>query len=375
MKRYLKKAILQDLFKKIIIVTGPRQVGKTTMTKNLGSDFEYLNYDNTNDRKQINKSDLNFEKSNYIFDELHKMKNWKRWLKGHYDVRKSKKAIVVTGSAKIDTYKKVGDSLAGRFYQFQLFPLDVKEVVEQKLMSSEEALENLLNLSGFPEPFLSGKVSEYNRWRKTHLDIILKQDLLETEATTNIKSIEVLTELMTEKVGSLFSYSSLREDLQTDDKTIKRWCSLLEDMYVIFKIQPFSSNIKRSLLKTPKYFFYDIPRVASEGARFENLVALSLLKEICFRNDTLGENYSLHYLRNKNQNEVDFAICKNKKIVTMIECKLSDNNLSNHFSIFDNKDKSIQKVLLVKNLKRETILKDGTEVVHAHKWLATQNWE
>lgn len=374
MERSLKKAILNDLFKKIIIITGPRQAGKTTLSKNLIKDFEYLNYDNIHDRKKIHKSDLNFDSTHYIFDEIHKMKNWKRWLKGHYDNRSVKNLMLVTGSAKIDTYKKMGDSLAGRFYQFRLFPLDIKEIIEKTKMKSEIAIDKLLELSGFPEPFLSDNKSEYKKWQKSHLDVILKQDLLEIESVHHIKSVELLIELMTERVGSMISYNSLREDLATDDKTVKRWFHLLEDMYVLFKIQPYFSRSNVAIKKSPKYYFFDLPRVVDPGARFENLVALSLFKEITYRNDTLGENYSLHYMRNKGQKEVDFVICKDKKPILMLEAKLSDNNLDHAFAIFQKQTGDIPKFILVKNLKKKTTLKDGTKVVFAHEWLGEMAW-
>lgn len=374
MKRSLSLDISKDLHKKIILITGPRQVGKTTLSKSLLEDFLYLNYDNVFDRKQIHKSDIPFGKSNVILDELHKMKGWKKWLKGHYDVRAHKNALIVTGSARIDTYKKVGDSLAGRYFQFSLFPLDVKELVEQKITDSQTALDNLFKLGGFPEPYLSGSEREYKRWRQSHLQIILKQDLVETDTVSNIKSIELLTELMTERVGSTLSYNSLREDLSTDDKTVKRWCLQLINMYVFFQITPYSKKIKSSISKAPKYYFFDYPRIANDGARFENLVALSLYKEITYRNEVLGEQYSLHYLRIKTKAEVDFLICKDGKPTIMIECKFSDTNLTHHFATFEKSLGEIPKVLLVYHLKRETILKDGTQIVAAHKWLSKMDW-
>lgn len=374
MERYIKKAVEQDLRKKIILITGPRQVGKTTFSKSLIQDFEYLNYDNVFDRKKLHRSDLNFDNVDYIFDELHKMKNWKRWLKGHFDTRKQQNIILVTGSARLDTYKKMGDSLAGRYYQYRLFPLDVKEIVNSLNIEPEKALDGLLELSGFPEPYLSGSKNHYRKWQKSHQDIILRQDLIETESVQQIKSVELLIELMTERVASPISYNSLREDLNTDDKSVKRWCNLLEDIYVLFKIQPFFRRSQTAIKKSPKYYFFDIPRVQDAGARFENLVALSLYKEILCRNDSQGESYSLHYMRNKSQKEVDFVICNYKKPVVMIESKISDNNFENAFTIFQKQAGDIPKYLLVKNLKKNTTLKDGTKVVRAAEWLAKMPW-
>jgi predicted AAA+ superfamily ATPase len=297
------------------------------------------------------------------------MRQWKRWLKGHFDTRTGRHPLLVTGSARIDTYKKVGDSLAGRYFQFRLFPLDVKELSQISKADPQQVLESLLELSGFPEPYLSGDVREYKRWRSSHLDIILRQDLLETEALKNIQSIELLVELMTERVGSLISYNSLREDLQTDDKTVKRWFQALENSYILFKITPYSKKINRAVSKAPKYYFFDIPRVRSDGARFENLVALAIYKEIIYRKDVLGEDYTLHFLRNKSQNEVDFLICLEKRPLIMIEVKLSANNLENSFHIFEKGLGPIPKLIVVKNLDRSFTQKNEARVVKASEWL------
>lgn len=374
MERYLKKAILADLLKKIIIVTGPRQVGKTTLTKSLLGDCDYYNYDNPQDRKKIHRGDLDFNSRPLILDELHKMRLWKRWLKGYFDTRTFIHPILVTGSAKIDTYRKVGDSMAGRYFQFRLFPLDVKELWQISKTDPEKSLQALLVLSGFPEPYLAGKVSEYKRWRSTHTDIILRQDLLGAEAVKNIHSIELLIELMADRVGSLISYNSLREDLLTDDKTVKRWFEALENSYVLFKVTPYSKKINRAVSKAPKYYFFDIPRANSEGARFENLVALAIVKEIHYRKDVLGEEYSLHYLRNKNKNEVDFLICCEKRPLLMIETKLSANNLDNSFHIFEKGLGALPKIILVQNLDRSFTQKDGARVTKASEWLARMDF-
>lgn len=374
MDRYLTKALLKDLNKKILIVTGPRQVGKTTLSKALMRDFDYYNYDNPKDRKKILQNDLDFNSHPLVLDELHKMRQWKRWLKGHYDTRSGHAPLLVTGSARIDTYKKVGDSLAGRFFQFRLFPLDVKELAQISHEDPQKSLESLMELSGFPEPYLSGDVREYKRWRTSHLDIILRQDLLETEALKNIQSIELLVELMTERVGSLVSYNALREDLGTDDKTVKRWCDALENSYVLFKVPPYSKKIQRAISKAPKYYFFDLPRVSSIGARFENLVALSLYKEILYRKDVLGEDYSLYFLRDKNQHEVDFLICHDKRPLVMIEVKISDNNLDTSFHIFEKGLGTIPKIILVNKLDRNFSQKSGARVVRASEWLAKMDF-
>ena len=313
MERYLKKYIQEDLDKKIILLTGPRQVGKTTLSKILKKNFDYFNFDNMDDRLSLHEKYWDRSKSLVVFDELHKLKNWKSWLKGIYDTEGLPPAILVTGSAKLDTYKKVGDSLAGRFFQFRMHPLDLKEI--HSFLTPENPdpeLDKLLQLGGFPEPFLNGTRRFYNRWKKSHLDIILKHDLIDLENVQQIIRIETLIQLLKLRVGSPISYSSLARDLQCSDKTVKRWLTILENMYVLFKVPPFHKNIARAIRKAPKFYFYDTGQVLGDaGVRLENSVACAIQKEIYFREDCFGEERKLYYIKNKDGKEIDFRIASN----------------------------------------------------------------
>lgn len=371
MDRYLKQYILGDLKDKIILITGPRQSGKTTLSKMLDSDFDYFNFDNPDDRLGLLNKSWDRSKSLVIFDELHKLKDWKSWLKGIYDTEGIPPAIVVTGSAKLDTYKKVGDSLAGRFFQFRLHPLDLKELFSmQEAENPEDALETLLAVGGFPEPYLNGTVRYYNRWKKTHLDIILKQDLIAQENVQQIVQIETLIQLLKSRVGSPLSYSSLARDLQCTDKTVKRWLTILENMYVIFKVPPFYKNVARAIQKAPKFYFYDTGQVIGEsGVKLENVVACALKKEIQFREDCLGEEKQLCYLRNKDGREIDFLVTDNGRPVCMIEVKWKDGNLSPNFDIFNRYFPQVKAVQVVKELTREKSFPGGAEIRRASRWL------
>jgi len=372
MKRYLEEHIQNDLKRKIVLITGPRQTGKTTLSKMLKDTYDYFNYDNAEDRLGLLEKSWDRSKELVIFDELHKLKNWKSWLKGIYDTERTPPAIVVTGSAKLDTYRKVGDSLAGRFFQFRLHPLDLKEIHQaHDPQDPQRDLERLLEMGGFPEPFLEGNQTYYNRWKKSHLDIILRQDLIDLENIQQISSVETLIQLLKRRVGSPISYRSLAEDLQCSDKTVKRWLSVLELMYVIFKVTPFHKNISRSLLKAPKYYFYDTGQVLGDSwTKLENLVACSLLKEIHFREDCFGEEWNLFYLRDKDGREIDFLITQNDMPSLMVEVKWSDANLSSNFSHFERYFTAIHKLQLVKKLNREKTYSDGAQIRMAHKWLA-----
>ena len=373
--RSLKEHLIKDLKNKILLVTGPRQCGKTILAKDLGLSFEYFNYDEASHRKNLLKKSWNRKKEYLVFDELHKLKNWKRWLKGIYDTEGIPPGIVVTGSARMDTYKKVGDSLAGRFFQFRLHPFDLKELVSQtKVMSLNKTLDNLMAVGGFPEPFLKAEKRFYGRWKTSHLDIIIRQDIIGLENIKSIISLETLVELLKDRVGSPISYNSLAEDLDCSPKTVKNYLTLLEHSYLIFKVTPWSKNISRSIKKSPKYYFYDIAQVSGEGARFENLVACALLKEIHFRQDVLGEKWDIHYLKNKEKKEVDFFISKNKKGTTLVEVKTSQAGPSSSLIYFANRFSHLKKIQLVYKLKRETSFPNGIEICKAAPWLARMDF-
>ena len=353
MERYLKSIIFQDSKSKIILLSGPRQSGKTTLAKSLFSDYQYFNYDLEEDRNMIQQKQWKRSTDCIIFDELHKMQDWKRWIKGIYDTEGLKPKLIITGSVNVESFMKVGDSLAGRYFHFRLHPIDIKEAVQFIENDPHEIYEKLMNFSGFPEPFLKSTERFYRRWQRTHIDIILRQDFLDIYAVRSIKKIEILLDLLKPRVSSAISIYNLANDLQVDSKTIKNWLQLLENFYLIFKVSPFHKNIARSILKEPKYYFYDTARIKDQGARVENLVACSLLKELHFIEDTQGFNCKLHYLRTKDGKELDFLISVDDKPVLCIEVKSSDKTPSKSFTHFKKHIDMIKCVQLVIGLKKE----------------------
>jgi uncharacterized protein len=360
---------MSDLDEKMVFVTGARQTGKTTLSKMLYERYDYLNQDVAADRLNINSMSWDRRRDLIIFDELHKKRGWKSWLKGVFDSEGVRPRLLVTGSAKLDTYRKVGDSLAGRFLSHRLHPLDVKELREQS--PPAETLDRLMRIGGFPEPFLKGSEQYYKRWRRSHLDIILRQDILDLEVVRDIQSIETLVELLRHRVGSPVSFSSLARDLERDAKTVKRWLAILETLYVVFRVAPYHKNIARSLLKEPRYYFYDTGQVCDDqGARLENLVAAALRKELDRVEDSFGDTTDLHYLRTKDGNEIDFLVLVSGKPRALIEVKSSDSAPSRHFGRFAPVFPGADQVQLVRELARETSYPSGVAVRRAADWLA-----
>lgn len=375
MERYLTKYIKKDLEKKIVLLSGPRQTGKTTLSKMLNSSYEYLNYDHDENRNRIEKKEWDRKKKIIVLDELHKMPKWKSWLKGIYDVDGIPPGLLVTGSAKLDTYRKVGDSLAGRYFSFRLYPLDLKELkANYPKFNLEKSFSLLLEIGGFPEPFFNGTQDNYKRWRRTHLDIIIKQDLVTLEKVTNIIGIENLIRLLRTRVGSTISHNNLANDLGVDPKTVKSWLDILERLYVVFKVTPYSKKIKDSILKAPKYYFYDNGQVeGDDGVKLENLVACSLLKELHFLQDIYGEDVGLHFLRTKRGDEIDFLVVIDNKPKIMIEVKWSDDSLNKNFFHFGKYFPGLDKLQLVGKIIKEKTLDHQTEIRSAAKWLSEIN--
>jgi uncharacterized protein len=368
MKRFLEPHIKKDLKEKIVLLSGPRQVGKTTLSRQLGLEYDYLNFDSSRDRKVIMSQEWNRKSEIIILDEIHKMKKWKAWIKGVYDTEGVSPGLLLTGSARMDIYRKGGDSLAGRHFSYSLHPITVKET--KGMMNSQEALDRIMRCGGFPEPFLKGEESFYKRWRKQHLDVVLREDLIDLEKVRDVKTIEILTDMLRERIGSPVSYSSLAGDLQVSVHTVKHWLQILENLYVVFPVRTYHTNIARSILKDTKYYFYDTGAVlGDEGQRLENAVATCLLAELKYHEANTGEHTSLCYLRDKEKREVDFLTLVEKKPVHMIEVKWAEDNFSKHLFHFKKYFESIQCLQLVGKAARIKTKADDITLTSAHGFL------
>lgn len=373
MIRYISDFIKKDLESKIILLSGPRQVGKTTLARSLFTEnsIEYLNFDNSEDRKKIlEHSWVREGKELVVFDELHKMRKWKQWVKGIYDKEGVRPRIIVTGSAKLDVFRKSGDSLAGRHFSHRLHPFSLAEVADE--IKPDDALQRLEETGGFPEPFLKGSESYANRWRKTHLDIIIREDLLDLEKVRELKSIEILVDLLSYQVGQPVSYSSLSRDLQVSPHSVKHWIEILERLYVVFRVSPYSKNIARALRKEPKIYFFDTARIKNgEAAKIENIVACALLKRAHFLEDTEGTSNEVFYLRDHQQREIDFLTVKNNKAEYLIEVKTSDGSPSKPLSHYLPQIGAKECLQLVKNLRQKKDIPVGKKFIHLRK---LSNW-
>jgi uncharacterized protein len=368
MKRAQLETISQDLAKKMVILVGPRQSGKTHLSKQIAERYKrpvYLNYDRAADQKIIQDESWLKETDFLVLDEIHKYPDWKNKVKGIYDTKPTGMHLLITGSARLETFRHSGDSLAGRYYLHHLLPFTPMELYQ---LSETIDLDRLIAHSGFPEPYLAQTEVEVRRWRQAYVDSLLTIDALTLDSIQNYRALHTLFKLLCERVGSPISYNSLAQDIGISPVTVKRYITLLESLFVIFIVTPYSNNIGRSLLKEPKIYFFDTGLIQNDkGAAFENLVALGLYKQMHAERDTLGLETRLHYIRTKDQKEVDFAFCHDEKITLLVEAKYSDSELCKNLYYFSNKY-TLPSIQVVKDLKRERQA-SGIPIVRADYFL------
>jgi predicted AAA+ superfamily ATPase len=318
--RYLLPQVRRDLLRKMVFVGGPRQVGKTTLARSLpGAASGYLNWDDAMHRDRILRRELPPGRL-WIFDEIHKYRSWRGYLKGLYDVRRPGQRILVTGSARLDLYRFGGDSLQGRYHFLRLHPFSAAELG----LRTHADLRQLLTLGGFPEPFLGGSEVEARRWSREYRSRLVQEDVASLERVQDLGNLELLALRLPDLVGSPLSINALREDLQVSHKTVAGWLKVLERLYAVFRLPPFGAPRIRAVKKEQKHYHFDWSLVPGEPARFENLVGSHLLKWVHFEQDARGRDLELRYFRDTDGREVDFVVVEARQPILMVECKWAD---------------------------------------------------
>jgi hypothetical protein len=334
--------------RQMAFVSGPRQVGKTTACRAVPKPSAYFSWDDQDDRRLITKGpasvvsglaldELREDSVTAIFDELHKYARWKTFLKGLYDKHSAALHVVVTGSSRLDVYKRGGDSLMGRYLLYRMHPLSVGELASADLLETElrapsrpnvQRYERLLLHGGFPEPFVKGDVRFSRRWRQLREQQLVREDVRDLAQIVDLSRLEILVTLLREGSGFQLSYSSLAQELNVSVDTLRRWIATLSALHHGFLVRPWFKNVAKSLRKEPKWYLRDWSGITDEGRRAETFVACHLLKAVESWEDFGFGRFALHYLRDKQKREVDFVIVRDGKPWFLVEVKKSDTQLS-----------------------------------------------
>ena len=364
--RYLSAQIQKDLAHKMVFVGGPRQVGKTTLARHLlGKDLTgYLNWDDATHREMILKRELP-DVPLWIFDEIHKYRGWRNYLKGLYDVQGKKRKILVTGSARLDYYRRGGDSLQGRYHYLRLHPLSVAELQ----ITSESDFQALLSRSGFPEPYLNDSEVEAKRWSREYRQRLIQDDLNGLEQIQDIGNLEHLMIRLPALVGSPLSINALREDLQVSHRAVSNWLDILERLYALFRLPPFGAPSIRAVKKEQKHYHFDWALVENPAFRFENLVASHLLKWVHFQQDSQGADLELRYFRDVDGREVDFIVVEKNKPLWAIECKWADDEIGKGLAYFKQRFPKCETWQISAVGKKDYVSGKGIHVCQARKFL------
>ena len=352
--RYIQQYLREDLRSKMVFIAGPRQSGKTTLARAIlqnSADGVYFNLDSDSDRRIVLNERWGDEKDLVVFDELHKYGRWKRWLKGVFDTRPDNQTYLVTGSARLDVYRRGGDSMLGRYHLWRLHPFSLSELPAS--VPRHDAVTRLMTLGGFPESLLSENERTARRLRRERLERVFREDIRDLENIRNLSLVQTFLEALRSRVGSPVALANLANDLEISPVTAKRWLELLERMYVVFTVWPLSKGLPRAVRKPPKVYFYDTGDVlGDEGARAENLAACELKKLAEFREDSEGYRVDLRYIRDKEGREIDFAWIEEGKLRELIEIKLSDDSPHKPLLYYADRLKPDKATQIVFNLKR-----------------------
>jgi hypothetical protein len=348
-ERPLYRKIFKELSKerRMVFMAGPRRVGKTTLGEMIGRAFTnqmVLNWEIPEHRTRLIRNPALFEEIErrdestpfVMLDEINRHRGWRKYLKASFDRIQSDCQFLVTGSSRLDYPQRRGDSLAGRYYLLNLWPFTQAELGGANI-GAEAFLSNplqvdmrrggeladlwnsLSELSGFPEPFLSGRKNTYRRWSNAYAGQLIREDIRDLTGIKAIAELETLVHLLPAQVGQLLSVPALAQALQVAYNTVRSWLGTLQRFFTVLLLNPWSRDVPRAIREGQKLYLFDTPRVEDAQARFENMVAVELSRAVSSWNEMGYGRFTLSFIRTKDQQEVDFLIADDGRPLLLLD--------------------------------------------------------
>ncbi len=334
--------------RQMALVSGPRQVGKTTTCRLRAS--AYVNWDDLDDRELIlagpgrlvdvlGLDRLSETVPMVLFDELHKFPRWKQFLKGFFDTHADRVRIAVTGSSRMTVFRRGGDSLMGRYFPYRMHPFSIAETIVRELPDPErivrpprsvdaQEFDALWLHGGYPEPFLKRDARFSRRWQSLRLQQLVKEDVRDFTQVQHLDQLEIMVRMLIDRSARQLVYGNLARQVRVSVDTARRWVAALCDLHLGFLVQPWFSNVSRSLRKEPKWYLRDWAAIRDTGQRAETFVACHLLKAVEGWNDMGLGDFQLGYLRDKEKREVDFLVARDGRPWFLVEAKHGDESMS-----------------------------------------------
>ena len=381
--------------RQMAFVSGPRQVGKTTTCRRHAD--SYRNWDNVDDRElllagpgslaeAVGANRLSETPPVALFDELHKFASWKPFLKGLYDTYGDRLRIIVTGSSRLDVYRRGGDSLMGRYFSYRMHPFSVAETVSRQLPDADKVIrqprmiepadfEALWHHGGYPEPFLRRDNRFSRRWRSLRLKQLVREEIRDLTQVQQMDQMELLVRRLTRQSARQLVYGKLAREVRVAADTVRRWVAALCDFHLGFLVRPWFRNVSRSLRKEPKWYLRDWADIEDLGQKAETFVACHLLKAVDGWNDMGLGRFELGYLRDKEKREVDFLVAREGSPWFLAEVKHRDESLSRSLQYYQDQLKApfaFQVVLVADFVDADCFARPGPPTVVPGKTFLSQ---
>lgn len=300
----------------VVTLTGPRQSGKTTLTRALFPDKPYVNLERPDVRRYAAEDPLAFLRryaNGAVIDEVQNVPELLSYIQVEVDERPAPGRFILTGSRMLELAHGVSQSLAGRTALLKLLPLSLAELAADRVLPGADTLIQI----GFL-PRIHDQNLDPSQALADYFETYVQRDLRELIAVRDLRQFERFVRLCATRTGQLLNQHSLAADAGVSPKTAAAWLSVLEASFIVFLLPPFHANIGKRLVKSPKLYFYDVGLAAFllgieapvhvaghplRGALFETLVVAEVLKWRFNR----GQGNNLNFYRDSNGNEVDLV--------------------------------------------------------------------